>query len=74
MRALLVVNTFATSTSESLRDVITAALSSELDLDVITTTGRAHAIAIGERAGRQGYELVITLGGDGTINEVAMVS
>ena len=71
MRALLVVNTFATSTSESLRDVITAALSSELDLDVITTTGRAHAIAIGERAGRQGYELVITLGGDGTINEVA---
>ena len=71
MLALLVVNTFATSTSESLRDVITAALSSELDLDVITTTGREHAIAIGERAGREGYELVITLGGDGTINEVA---
>ncbi len=71
MRALLVVNTFATSTSVALRDVITAALSSELELDVIQTTGREHAIAIGSRAGHEGYELVITLGGDGTINEVA---
>ena len=71
MRALLVVNTFATSTSESLRDVITAALSSELELDVIHTTGREHAIAIGARASFEGYELVVTLGGDGTINEVA---
>ncbi len=71
MRALLLVNTFATSTSEALRDVITAALSSELELDVIQTTGREHAIAIGARAGSEGYELVITLGGDGTINEVA---
>lgn len=71
MRALLVVNTFATSTSVALRDVITAALSSELELDVIQTTGREHAIAIGSRAGSEGYELIITLGGDGTINEVA---
>lgn len=71
MRALLVVNTFATTTSESVRDVISAALSNTLDLTVVTTTSRDDATLIAQNAKAQGYELVIGLGGDGTINELA---
>jgi diacylglycerol kinase family enzyme len=71
MRALLVVNTFATTTSESVRDVIAAALSNSLDLDIVHTSGRGDAIAFGASARAKGYELVIGLGGDGTLNELA---
>lgn len=71
MRALLVVNTFATTTSESVRDVISAALSNALDLTVVTTTGRDDATLIAKEAATQGFELVIGLGGDGTLNELA---
>ncbi len=71
MRALLVVNTFATTTSESVRDVIAAALSNSLELDVVHTSGRGDAIAFGASAKANGYELVIGLGGDGTLNELA---
>jgi diacylglycerol kinase family enzyme len=71
MRALLVVNTFATTTSESVRDVIAAALSNSLDLDIVHTSGRGDAIEIGACAKVNEYELVIGLGGDGTLNELA---
>ncbi len=71
MRALLVVNTFATTTSESVRDVISAALSNALDLTVVTTSCRDDATQIAKTAKNQNYELVIGLGGDGTINELA---
>lgn len=71
MRALLVVNTFATTTSESVRDVIAAALSNALDLTVVTTSCRDDATQIAKTAKNQNYELIIGLGGDGTINELA---
>ena len=71
MRALLVVNTFATTTSESMRDVIAAALSNALDLTVVSTASRDDATLIAKNAKSQGYELVIGLGGDGTLNELA---
>ncbi len=51
-------------------DVIVHALSDELDLDVTVTTHRGHGILLGERALEQGLDLVVTLGGDGVVNEV----
>lgn len=66
-RGLLIANPNATSTSPGLRDVITRALGHEIDLDVITTTHRGHAQDLAGAA--QELDVLITLGGDGTINE-----
>jgi diacylglycerol kinase family enzyme len=70
VRALLIVNPHATSTTAIRREVITHALASELDLDVVQTRYRGHAGHVAAGAGRDGYQLVLTLGGDGTVNEV----
>ena len=69
MRALLVVNPYATSTTPVRLEVITHALASELDLDVVQTRYRGHAAHVAEGAAREGFGLVLTLGGDGTVNE-----
>ncbi|HEY2948554.1 MAG TPA: diacylglycerol kinase family protein [Micromonosporaceae bacterium] len=69
MRALLVVNPNATTTSERGRDVLVRALRSEVDLEVAYTRRRGHAMALAREAAERGADLVVTLGGDGTINE-----
>ncbi|GHJ35889.1 diacylglycerol kinase family protein [Streptomyces sp. TS71-3] len=71
MRALLVVNPAATTTSARTRDVLTHALASEMKLDAITTEYRGHARDVGRRAAEaDDIDLVVALGGDGTVNEV----
>lgn len=69
MRALLIVNPYATTTTPVRQEVITHALASELDLDVVETRYRGHAANVAEGAAREGFGLVLTLGGDGTVNE-----
>ena len=69
MRALLVVNTFATTTNAQIQTEITQILSKAFDLKVINTAGRNDAISIAHQA--QDYEIIIGLGGDGTLNEIA---
>ena len=71
MRALLVANPAATSTNRTVRDVLVRALSSELKLDVAETAHRGHARELAAEAAAEGVELVVTLGGDGTVNEAA---
>ncbi|HEX6074887.1 MAG TPA: diacylglycerol kinase family protein [Micromonosporaceae bacterium] len=70
MRALLVVNPKATTTSGRGQDVLARALRSEVDLDVEYTRRRGHAAELTGRAVKEGVDLVVTLGGDGTVNEV----
>lgn len=71
MRALLVVNPKATTTSARTRDVLIHALASDLKLDVVVTEFRGHARDVARRAAEGGdVELVVALGGDGTVNEV----
>ncbi|SCG36576.1 Diacylglycerol kinase family enzyme [Micromonospora echinaurantiaca] len=70
MRAVLVVNPKATTTSERSRDVLVRALRSEVDLSVRYTRRRGHATALAREAAEEGVNVVVTLGGDGTVNEV----
>jgi diacylglycerol kinase family enzyme len=70
VRGLLVVNPRATTTSPRVIDVIVHALSDEVDLDVTVTTHKGHGIVLGERALEESLDVVITLGGDGVVNEV----
>jgi diacylglycerol kinase family enzyme len=70
VRALLVVNPAATTTSARTREVIARALGHDHDLEVVHTTHRGHATELAEQARRDRLDVVFTLGGDGTINEV----
>lgn len=70
MRALLVVNPKATTTTKRGREVLARALASEVKVDLVQTEYRGHAAALALRAARDGVDLVAALGGDGTINEV----
>ena len=70
MRALVVVNPAATATTPKVRDVLVRALASELKVDLAETQHRGHARELGARALDEGIDVVVTLGGDGTVNEV----
>jgi diacylglycerol kinase family enzyme len=70
MRALLVVNPKASTTSERTRDVLAHALASEVKLDVVETNHRNHATELATQAVHDGLDVVVALGGDGTVNEV----
>jgi diacylglycerol kinase family enzyme len=53
-----------------MRDVLTHALASETKLDVVQTQARGHATSLARQAVTDGLDLVVALGGDGTVNEV----
>jgi len=69
VRALLIVNPHATSTTGSRRDFIVRALSSAVDLEVVQTRYRGDATRLAASAAADKFGLVMTLGGDGTVNE-----
>jgi diacylglycerol kinase family enzyme len=70
VRVLVVANPHATATTARERDVLSHALGSDADLDVVETANRGHAAALACRAMRDGTDAVVALGGDGTVNEV----
>lgn len=69
MQGLLIVNPNATTTNDRVREVIVQALSNQVDLEVVNTQAKGHARQLGETALRERLDVVITLGGDGTVNE-----
>jgi len=70
VRAVLIVNPNATSTTQAGRDLLAHALESRVQLTVAHTNHRGHAIEIARDATRDGLDAVIVHGGDGTVNEV----
>jgi diacylglycerol kinase family enzyme len=71
LRLLLIVNSSASSVTARGRVVIQKALSADHDVTVTETNRRGHATRLAQGAAREGVEVVVCLGGDGTLNEVA---
>src|SRR5215475_5551203 len=63
------ISTPAASTTQPRRDLIVRALASAVDLEVVQTRYRGEATGLAAGAAEQGMDLIITLGGDGTVNE-----
>lgn len=70
MRALLLYNPEATRMSPGTRDVIARALAAETKLETAETKRRGHAWHLAAGAAHEGFDLVVCLSGDGTLNEV----
>lgn len=70
MRVLLLCNPTATTTSPALVGLIARALRGDADVEVTATKRRDHARHLAAGAAHEGYDAVVVLGGDGTVNEV----
>lgn len=70
MRALVITNPRATAVTSRERDVLARALRSAVQVEIAETSHRGHAAALACHAMREGVQLVVALGGDGTVNEV----
>ena len=69
VRALLIVNPQATTTTKPILDFIAASLAAETDLETVETRYR-DARDIAAAAAAEGRDALLVLSGDGTINEV----
>ena len=70
MKILLIVNPSASGVTARGRVVIQNALSADHDLTVAETKRRGHATRLAQGAAATGVDVVVALGGDGTVNEV----
>ena len=70
MRAVLIVNPTATSTTPAARDLLAHALKSRLQLTVEHTNHRGHGAELAQQAVQDGVDLVVVHGGDGTVSGV----
>jgi diacylglycerol kinase family enzyme len=71
MRVLLIVNSSASSVTARGKVVIQKALAADHDVTVAETSRRGHATRLALGAATSGTEVVVVLGGDGTLNEAA---
>src|SRR5215210_6327240 len=70
-RMLIIVNPYATTVSDRLKNLVVYALQGRYDVEAVTTQAQNHATEIGREACDGGYDVVVAFGGDGTLNEVA---
>jgi diacylglycerol kinase family enzyme len=70
-RMLVIVNPYATTVSDRLRNLVVYALQGRYEVDAVDTEARDHATALTREAAGEGYDVVVAFGGDGTVNEAA---
>jgi diacylglycerol kinase family enzyme len=70
-RMLVIVNPYATTVSDRLRNLVVYALQGRYEVDAVDTEARDHATALCREAATEGYDVVVAFGGDGTVNEAA---
>ena len=68
---LMIVNPYATTVSDRLKNLVVYALQGRYEVDAIDTQARGHATELCKEAAREGYDVVVAFGGDGTVNEAA---
>jgi diacylglycerol kinase family enzyme len=71
LKLLLLVNSSASSVTARGRVVIQKALGADHDVTLAETTRRNHATRLARQAAHDGIDVVVVLGGDGTLNEAA---
>jgi diacylglycerol kinase family enzyme len=69
-RMLIIVNPYATTVSDRLKNLVVYALQGRYEVEAIETEAQNHATEIGREVRDHGYDLVVAFGGDGTLNEV----
>jgi diacylglycerol kinase family enzyme len=70
-RMLVIVNPYATTVSDRLKNLVVYALQGRYSVEAVETEARAHATQICREAASEGYDVVVAFGGDGTVNEAA---
>ncbi|MDP8968057.1 MAG: hypothetical protein M3N04_05610 [Actinomycetota bacterium] len=70
-RMLVVVNPVAATMSARVRNLVVSALHRRYEVEAIDTQARGHATELCREAAREGYDVVVSFGGDGTVNEIA---
>jgi diacylglycerol kinase family enzyme len=70
-RMLVIVNPYATTVSDRLKNLVVYALQGRYEVDAMDTEGRDHATILCREAADEGYDVVVAFGGDGTVNEAA---
>ena len=70
-RMLVIVNPYATTVSDRLKNLVVYALRGRYDVDAVDTQRREHATELSREAAHEGYDVVVAFGGDGTVNEAA---
>jgi diacylglycerol kinase family enzyme len=70
-RMLVIVNPYATTVSDRLKNLVVYALRGRFQVDAVDTKARDHATELCREAARDGYDVVVAFGGDGTVNEAA---
>ena len=71
LRMLVIVNPYATTVSDRLKNLVVYALQSRYVVEAVDTEKREHATQICREAANEGYDVVVAFGGDGTVNEAA---
>ncbi len=70
-RMLLIVNPFATTVSGRLKNLVVYALRGRYDIEAVETQRPNHATELTRQAVSEGFDVVVSFGGDGTLNEAA---
>jgi len=70
-RMLVIVNPYATTVSERLKNLVVYALGARYSVEAVETEARLHATELCREAAEAGYDVVVAFGGDGTANEAA---
>lgn len=71
LRLLVLANPHASTTSDAVLRRVVGVLAQRHRVESALTAHRGHAIELCRTAAQEGYDAVVVLGGDGTVNEAA---